>query len=177
MEFDLERAAEVLESTPRVLRAMLEGMSERWTMADYGPGTFSPFDVLGHLIEGERTDWMPRARRILEDGESRAFDPFDPTARGGEGDGRTVAARLDLFESLRAGNVAAVRELVGGGGAGLLDRRGRHPALGVVTLRQLLATWAVHDLHHRAQVCKAMAWQYKEEVGPWRGYLSTLPRE
>lgn len=175
MEFRLSDAMEVLESTPRVLRAMLDGVCDRWTMAAYGPGTFSPFDVLGHLIDGEREDWIPRARLILEHGPGRPFTPFDHHARGRPGDGETVRERLATFDRLRAGTLTALRTM--GLREEQLDLRGTHPALGPVTLRNLLATWVVHDIHHRAQVCKAMAWQYKEAVGPWRAYINTLPKE
>lgn len=175
MKYDLTLALQVLSTTPRVLVAMLDGLSDRWTKASYGPGTFSPMDVVGHLIDGEREDWIPRLRIILEDGVGRAFAPFDQTSRGKAGDGETVGARLATFAGLRNESLAellAMRLTEAD-----LDREGLHPALGRVTARQLLSTWVVHDLHHRAQVCKAMAWQYKDEVGPWRAYLNTLPRE
>lgn len=175
MEFRLSDAIEVLETTPGVLRAMLAGVSETWSLAAYGPGTFSPFDVLGHLIDCEREDAIPRARLILEHGTGRVFEPFDHTSKGKPGDGETVEARLATFERLRAESLAALRAMRLT--EPMLDLRGRHPAFGEVTLRQLLATWVVHDIHHRAQVCKAMAWQYKEAVGPWRAYLNSLPVE
>lgn len=175
MDFQLDLAMEVLESTPSVLRAMLAGLSDQWTRAAYGPGTFSPFDVLGHLIDGEREDWIPRARLILEHGTTRPFQPFDHTSSGKPGDGATVEQRLRTFEALRAGSLDALRAM--GLGEQQLRLRGMHPTLGEVTLRNLLATWAVHDIHHRAQVCKAMAWQYKEAVGPWRAFINTLPKE
>lgn len=173
MQFDLPHATEILASTPRVLRAMLEGLSDGWTLSHYGPGTFSPFDVLGHLIDGEREDWIPRAQVILAHGPARPFEPFDHASRGKPGDGHTIDERLATFERLRDASLRSLGALPITEAA--LDLEGRHPALGVVTLRNLLATWAVHDIHHRAQICKAMAWQYKEAVGPWRNYINTLP--
>lgn len=174
MRFHLTLARQVLSTTPPVLRAMLDGLGDDWTRAPYGPGTFSPFDVLGHLIDGERQDWIPRLRIILEHGPSRPFDPFDHTAKGSTGDGDSIPARLRTLEALRAENLRALESLRLTEGD--LDRVGTHPAFGPVTARQLLSTWVAHDLHHRAQVCKAMAWQYKEEVGPWRAYLNILPQ-
>jgi hypothetical protein len=172
MEFNLERDIEVLSRTPTVVRSLLEGLPPAWTHADYGPGTWSPHQVVGHLIWGEQTDWLPRARIILKHGESKAFEPFDRNGHAALCTDKSLTELLDLFESLRTQNVAALRELPLT--PANLAKRGRHPALGVVTLAQLLATWVVHDLNHIAQICKAMAYQHKAETGPWERYLSIL---
>lgn len=164
----------MLERTPRVLREMLCGLDSFWVKSNYGEATFSPFDVVGHLLEGEKNDWMVRVRVILEHGESQAFKPFDRYAMYESSKGKQIGELLDEFAACRAANVAEVRGL--NLTEALLDRRGRHPALGVVTLRQLLATWVVHDLGHTHQIAKAMAYQYRGEVGPWVEYLTILPR-
>jgi hypothetical protein len=174
MPFDLHDAQEQLSRTPGVLRAWFSGLSSAWLEADEGSGTFSPRDVLAHLIYGERTDWVVRVRLILEHGEGRPFEPFD--RRGFLDEARTwsIVALLDEFERLRLENLAALE------GFGLrpedLDRRGTHPGLGAVTLGQLLASWVVHDLDHQAQIARVMAKRYKAEVGPWVDYLPVLGR-
>ncbi len=174
MPFQLDRALEVLESTPRTVEAWLGGLSEEWLTADEGPDTFSPLDVLGHLIHGEKTDWIPRARIILEHGEARPFEPFDRFAFRRTQAGVPLPTLLATFARLRSSNLATL---------GTLDLqvrhlalRGTHPALGVVTLEQLLATWVVHDLGHLAQIARVMAKHYREDVGPWREYLPVLDR-
>lgn len=174
MEFNVEQAIEVLSKTPSVLRAMLSGLSEPWVHNNYGDRTFSPFDVIGHLIHGERTDWMPRARIILESGESRPFEPFDRYAMYDASRGKTIAELLDTFESLRSENLDALRAMKLT--REQLSLRGTHPALGTVTLEQLLAMWTVHDLNHVAQIAKSMAFQYRERVGPWLAYASILKK-
>jgi hypothetical protein len=172
---DVERIRCVLRATPGTLRGLLGALPEDLVRANYGPDTFSPFDVLGHLIVGEREDWIPRVRIILEHGESRPFDAFDHAARLRAEDGWTTASLLDEFARLRAENLDALDAMA------LTDtdlsKTGTHPAFGRVTLGQLLATWATHDLHHIAQVCKALAFQHRDEVGPWRAYLGILPRD
>jgi hypothetical protein len=174
MQFRLEHAYEVLERTPPLLRAWLAERDAAWTHANYGPDTFSPFDVVGHLIAGERTDWMARLRIILQNGPSRPFDRFDRTAMYAESRGKTMQQLLAAFEQLRARNLGELRSL------NLLPEQlalpGMHPDLGAVTLQQLLATWVVHDLNHIAQIAKAMAYQYRDQVGPWSAYLPILPR-
>lgn len=167
-----DRHVAVLERTPAVLRALLDGHSDGVLHANYGPGTWSPFEVLGHLIQGEIEDWVVRARIILEHGTARAFDAFDHRASGNDSMGTTIAARLDAFERLRSENLATLRAM-GIDDAGLA-LRGLHPALGEVTLGNLIATWATHDLHHVAQICKAMAHQNRKDVGAWRAYLGIL---
>jgi len=151
---------------------MLRGLPEDWTHAHEGGETWSPFDVLGHLIHGEQTDWMPRVRRILETGDSRPFDPFDRFAQLTASVGKKTPELLDELARLRAANL---RDLVALGLApGDLARKGRHPALGVVTLGQLLATWVAHDLDHIAQIARVLAAQYSDAVGPWRAYLRVI---
>lgn len=168
----MEEALAVLARTPPTLDALLRALPDGWVMAHEGGDTWSPFDVVGHLIHGERTDWVPRARIILEHGDARPFDTFDRLAQFAASEGRTLASLLDEFATLRE---ESLREL-----ASLrltdadLDRRGRHPELGAVTLRQLLATWMAHDLDHVVQIARVLARQYSDEVGPWRAYLRII---
>lgn len=172
MKFELQDAIAVLERTPGVLRSMLAGLDRAWTHSNYGDDTFSPFDVVGHLIYGEKSDWMGRVRMILEYGESRAFDPFDRYAQFEQSRDRTLDDLLDEFERLRTANLKSLRSM--GLSESDFQKRGRHPALGTVTLGNLLATWVVHDLNHIAQIAKCMATQYEDAVGPWREYLGVL---
>lgn len=170
--FDPDNCMDILGNTPSVLRTQLNGLSQSWIVNNYGKTTFSPFDIVGHLIQCERDDWLPRARIILKDGESRPFDPFDRYAMYQTSRGKTIEMLLDEFESLRRANLTELRtmELT----EEQLSLRGTHPKLGAVTLRQLVAAWTVHDLHHIAQISKAMARQYTKDVGPWRAYLGIL---
>jgi hypothetical protein len=174
MQFDLARALEVLERTPAIFRTMLGGISEAWTSPNEGPDTFSAFDNLGHLVHGERADWIPRARIILAQGANRRFEPFDRFAQYHESEGKSVGDLLDEFAALRAQNLMTLRDWA------LTDDdlalEGEHPALGRVTLEQLLATWVVHDLGHLAQTARVLAKQYRDVVGPWREYLPVLYR-
>jgi hypothetical protein len=188
---EVERSIEVLQRTPTALAGLLGGgLSDFWARGTYGPDTFSPFDVVGHLLHAERTNWMPRARRILAadpdgaatGGASAAggapaatFDPFDRYAMYETSRGRSIDELLSAFAAERSASVAELRamDLTPAD----LDRRGTHPELGPVALRHLLAAWAVHDLGHVHQVAKAMAHQYRDAVGPWRAYLTILPRE
>jgi len=162
----------ILARTPQVLRALLADLPEELARRNYGPGTWSPHDILGHLIHGERTDWIPRARHILEQGDAAPFEPFDRNGHAALCRESTLARLLDLFATERAASLAVL------GSMALtpedLARRGRHPALGSVTLGELLATWVAHDLNHVAQTCKALAYQVKARVGPWEAYLSIL---
>ena len=173
MHFHLLQALAVLSKTPDVLRSLLANLSDDWVRSNYGPNTFSPFDVVGHLIHGERTDWMVRARVILEQGEEHPFEPFDRYAMFEASKGKTIGELLDTFAALRAQNLEDLRALHLA--PDQLALRGTHPELGAVTLQQLLATWVVHDFNHLHQIAKAMAFQYRHEVGPWRAYLSILP--
>jgi hypothetical protein len=174
MEFQLAHALEVLERTPATFRALLGGVTEAWTAPNEGPDTFSAFDNVGHLIHGERTDWIPRARIILAQGPSRRFEPYDRFAQNRESQGKTMADLLDEFSRLRAANVTTLREW--GLAESQLALEGEHPELGVVTLRQLLSTWVAHDLGHIAQTTRVMAKQYRDAVGPWRRFLPVLDR-
>ena len=169
--FNLDDAITILERTPEALGALLAGLPETWVRATEGDGTWSPYDVIGHLIHGERTDWIPRARHILA-GETRAFEPFDRMAQFTESQGKSLGELLTTFADLRRENVAALigMKLTEAD----LGRSGLHPELGHVTLDQLLATWVVHDLDHVAQVARTMAKVYKEATGPWSEYLSIL---
>lgn len=172
MRFDLERSYEVLERTPVVLKALLGNLHDDWVVHNEGPDTFSPYDVIGHLVHGEKTDWMVRTRRILEYGTARPFDPYDRFAQYEESKGKSLQLLLDEFEKLRAGNIADLRSL--GITEADLEKRGMHPSLGEVTLRHLLSTWVVHDLTHIAQITRVMAKQYKEEMGPWPEFFRIL---
>ncbi len=171
-EHDLQQTLALLERTPVALDALLRGLPETLTHRNEGEGTWNAFDIVGHLIQGERADWIPRARMILEHGETRAFAPFDREGQTRESKGKTLHQLLDEFAAVRAENVIQLR------GMNLqpddLDRRGRHPSFGAVTLSQLLATWAAHDLTHLHQLSRALAHQYRELVGPWSAYLGVL---
>jgi len=174
MQFQLEDALSILSRTPAALDAMVRGLPEPWLHANEGPETWSPFDVVGHLVAGERTDWVTRLRLILEDGDKHPFEPFNRTAMFEESKGKTIAELLDTFATLRAQNLETVRALQ-------LEpadfaRRGMHPSLGSVTLEQLLATWVTHDMTHMVQISRVIAKQFKDEVGPWREYIGVLNR-
>jgi hypothetical protein len=170
-ELQLEDALAVLERTPSAVGALLDGVPETWARATEGEGTWSPYDVIGHLVHGERTDWMPRARHILS-GDSRPFATFDRTAQFNESEGKSLGELLKTFDELRRRSVAELLAL--NLGESDLGRTGRHPDFGEVTLGQLLATWVVHDLDHVAQIARTMAKVYAEAVGPWQAYLSIL---
>ena len=174
MSFQLDEALEVLERTPATFHALLSGLPETWTTCDEGPDTFTPFDNIGHLLHAERTDWITRARIILEQGPDRRFEPYDRFAQFRDSKGKTLAQLLEAFARVRAENVATVRSW------NLSDEQlsleGEHPAFGPVTLRQLLSTWVAHDLGHIAQTSRVMAKRYRESVGPWRAYLPVLDR-
>jgi hypothetical protein len=171
-EFKLDETIAVLARTPATLDALLRGLPESWVRSNEGKDTWSAFDIVGHLIVGERTDWMTRVRVILENGEARPFDPFDRFAQSRESQNKSLEQLLDDFARLRRENLAALKTL--NLQPGDMSRRGRHPALGVVTLQQLLATWAVHDLTHVHQLSRVMAHQYRDAVGPWSAYLGVL---
>jgi hypothetical protein len=172
MNFELDGSGQILARTPDVLRTLLDSLPEELVRTNYGPGTWSPHEVVGHLIHGERTDWMPRVRQIMTRGESVVFEPFDRNGHAGMCREQTTGELLQLFASLRQANLRDLRSM--SLGASDMERRGRHPSLGPVTLGQLLATWVVHDLNHIAQICKALAFQHNREVGPWEAYLSIL---
>ena len=170
--FSTESSIEILERTPATLAAVLHGVGDAWARSNEGGDSFSPFDVVGHLIDGEETDWIPRARIILERGKNITFEPYDRFRHRRRNAGRDLTSLLAEFELLRSENVKTLRSW------NLTEEQlglpGEHPQLGVVTLRNLLATWVVHDLGHIAQVTRVMAKQYAEAVGPWRAYLPVL---
>jgi hypothetical protein len=172
MDFDLEKSMEVLARTPGTLRALLEGLDDSWTRGTEGPETFSPFDVVGHLIDGEETDWIPRARIILARGPDPRFEPYDRFRHWTRNRTRSLESLLDELERLRRANLDILRSWRLGEAD--LDLPGTHPSLGRVTLRQLLAAWVVHDLGHVAQVARVMAKQYREAVGPWVPFMPVL---
>ena len=171
MTFDLGLATDVLRRTPAVLRALLHRIDPVWADATEGPDTFCPFDVVGHLIDGEETDWIPRAM-IIRARDGSSFDPYDRFRHRERNRGRTLDSLLDEFARLRATNLELLRSWHVTDAE--LDLRGEHPTLGPVTLRQLLATWVAHDLGHIAQVSRVMAKLYGEDVGPWKAFLPVL---
>jgi hypothetical protein len=173
--FVLDEAVGLLRRTPATLDSMLRGLPDEWSTANEGGDTWSPFDIVGHLIHGERADWIPRARRILEHGEALAFEPFDRLAQFAESRGRTLADLLDEFAAVRAQSLRELAALDVDGAC--LDRRGTHPAFGAVTMRQLLATWVAHDFDHIMQISRVLARLYSDEVGPWRAYLRIIRDE
>ena len=174
MDFNLTEGVSVLERTPGVLRAMLAGLPANWIERDEGPDTWSPFVIVGHLIHGERTDWISRTRIILDQGADRRFAPYDRFAQFRETAGKPLSTLLDEFAELRSQNLATLR------GWNLADEQleltGEHPEFGRVTLRQLLSTWVAHDLGHIAQIARVMAKQYRDAIGPWRAYLPIVDR-
>lgn len=170
--FDLKKSIEILEKTPSVINSLLEGLSDRWINSKYGEDTWSPFDIVGHFIHGEKTDWIPRAKAILDYGEEKPFIPFDRFAQFTESKNKTIKDLLDEFSNLRSQNINLLKNM--NPGEQDLDKTGIHPEFGKVTLRQLIATWVVHDLNHISQIVRAMAANYKEETGLWKEYLPIL---
>lgn len=172
MQYSLERSYEILDRTPAVLNALLSGLPDDWVMPNEGPETFSPFDVVGHLIHGEKTDWTIRTKLILDFGNTKTFERYDRFAQYEESKGRSLQQLLDEFGRLRKENMIWFKSL------NLteddLDRKGMHPVLAEVTLRNLLATWVVHDLTHISQITRVMAKQYKTEMGPWPEFFRIL---
>jgi hypothetical protein len=172
MNFTLEKSYEILERTPTVLRTLLSGLSDDWIMNNEGPETFSPYDVMGHLIHGEKTDWRDRTVMILEHGTEKTFVPFDRFAQFEASKGKSLTNLIDDFEKLRLDSLTWLKSL------NLTEedfnKKGTHPALGQVTLRQLLSTWVIHDLTHIAQITRVMAKQYKSEIGPWIEYFRIM---
>jgi hypothetical protein len=172
MEHNLQNTVALLARTPSTLNSLLRDLPEAWTRRNEGEDTWTVFDVIGHLNHGERTDWMVRVRTILRSGETREFDPFDRLAQRRESKGNSLPQLLDEFDRLRSENLVELRAL--NLQKDELARRGKHPSLGVVTLSELLATWAAHDLTHLHQISRVMAYQYREAVGPFRQYLGVM---
>ncbi len=172
MRFDLDNSIDILRRTPATLEALLRGLAEPLMRGNEGQETFSPFDVVGHLIDGEETDWMTRARIILSDSADKSFIPYDRFRHRARNVDRTLDSLLSEFARLRADNLAELN------GWRLteqqLDLKGVHPTFGPVTLRELLAAWVVHDLGHIAQIARVMAKQYRDEVGPWTPFMPVL---
>ena len=172
MKYSLDKSYEILERTPAVLKTLLTDLDEDWIMNNEGPETFSPYDVLGHLLHGEKTDWAARIKLILDQGVSKSFIPWDRFAMYEESKGKTLQQLLDEFSMVRKKNLEWLRSL--NLAEADLDKTGMHPKLGEVTLKNLLATWVVHDLTHFAQITRVMAKQYKEEMGPWPEFFRIL---
>jgi hypothetical protein len=172
VHFNLDHSISVLANTPQVLRTLLQALPSEWITGDEGEQTWSPFDVVGHLIHGERTDWIARLKIILEVGETQEFQPFDRFAQFDASKDKRLEELLDTFEALRSGNIQMLQ------GMKLntedLAKTGKHPQLGIVTVEELIAAWVVHDLDHIVQITRTMAKQYREAVGPWQAYLSVL---
>jgi uncharacterized damage-inducible protein DinB len=174
MEFQLEQAIEILRRTPSTLNSLLRHLPDQWVLHNEGLDSWSVYDIVGHLIHGEETDWIPRAKIILKDGESGTFEPFDRFAMFEKSKGKSLAELLDQFERLRGESLNEMKEM--NLTSEILKKHGRHPDLGVVTLAELLSTWVVHDLGHIGQIVRVMAKQYEDAVGPWKAYLSILKR-
>ncbi|MGE5107520.1 MAG: DinB family protein [Sphingobacteriales bacterium] len=172
MKYSVNKSIEILERTASVLKTLLPNLHNDWVSNNEGPETFSPYDVIGHLIHGEKTDWVPRAKIILEHGTAKPFTPWDRFAQFEESKGKTLQQLLDEFETVRKENILWLKSL--NLSETDLDKKGMHPRLGEVTLRNLLATWVVHDLTHIAQITRVMAKQYKEEMGPWPEFFRIL---
>ena len=172
MKYSLEKSFEILERTPSVLTQLLINLDEEWLMNNEGPETFSPYDVVGHMLHGEKTDWAARAKMILEYGTAKPFTPWDRFAMYEESKGKTIDQILEEFKVVRNENLVWLQSL--NITEADLDKKGLHPSLEEVTLRNLLATWVVHDLTHIAQITRVMAKQYKEEMGPWPEFFRIL---
>lgn len=174
MEFNLSKSIEILDRAPQVLTTFLTGLSDEWIHNNEGEETWSPYDVIGHLIHGEKTDWLVRVNLILSDKEDKTFAPFDRFAQFEESKGKSISELLNEFKELRAKNLSELKSK--NITPGDLGKTGIHPTFGNVTLEQLLSTWVAHDLGHIAQIARVMAKQYKDEVGPWREFLPVLDR-
>jgi len=172
MEHNLDNTVALLSRTPAALNSLLRNLPDAWTRLNEGEKTWSAFDIVGHLIHGEVTDWIPRTRMILKFGDSKPFEPFDRWAQDRASQGKSLDQLLDEFSRLRSENLDALSSL--NLQPADLQRRGRHPALGIVTLSELLATWAAHDLSHLHQLSRVMAYQYRNAVGPWSAYLGVM---
>jgi hypothetical protein len=174
MNFDLDKSIEILSRTPLVLQTLLDGLHEDWIKNNEGPETWSPYDVVGHLIHGEKTDWMVRTKIILSNKADKTFEPYDRFAQFETSKGKSLKQLLTEFKECREKNIAALLQLTIS--TADLQKKGMHLALGEATLSQLLSTWVAHDLGHIAQITRVMAKQYTDAVGPWKQYLSVLER-
>ena len=174
MEFSVLKSIEILSNTPQVLEHLLRNLSNEWTSVNEGPDTWSAYDIVGHLIHGEKTDWIPRMEIILSNKTDKKFEPFDRNAQFVESKNKTLNNLLDEFKTLREENVEILRSKIISDQ--VLEKTGIHPAFGEVSLKQLIATWVVHDLNHLSQAARVMAKQYKTETGPWVEYLPILTK-
>ncbi|PYI51005.1 DinB family protein [Paenibacillus flagellatus] len=174
MPFQIQEAIEVLERTPQTLETFLAGLSDGWLACREGEGTWNVSEVIGHLIEGEKSNWVPRLEFILREGESKPFPAFDRHSHLKEEPEKPIGQKLHEFKTIRARNIAKLQELVGD--ARQLERTGMHPAFGTVKVRELLSAWVVHDLTHIAQIVRVMAERYRTDVGPWSQYLGILKK-
>ncbi len=172
MEYNVDKSIEILERTPHVLRHLLSGISEDWIVNNEGENTWSPFDVIGHLIHGEEVDWLTRTKVILEFGESKTFEPFDRFAQFEKSKGKSIGQLLDEFEQWRKSNLEEFKSL--GITESDLKKTGFHPELRKITLRNMLSSWVIHDLGHIAQIVRTMAKQYSSEIGPWDEYMGII---
>ncbi len=172
MQYKVNEALEILERTPAVLRDLLSGLSNVWTTNNEGENTWSPFDVVGHLVHGEEVDWLVRTKIVLEHGESKTFEPFDRFAQFEKSKGKNLEQLLDEFEKLRIANIEEFKSL--DIQESDLSKTGSHPGLGTVNLRNMLSSWVVHDLGHIAQIARVMAKQYSSEIGPWHEYMGIM---
>ncbi|MEQ9266608.1 MAG: DinB family protein [Balneolaceae bacterium] len=172
MKFDLSKSILILERTPTVLNSLLRDLPDDWISPNEGAGTWSPYDVIGHLVHGEKTDWLTRTKIILSKGGDKNFEPFDRFAQFEDSKGKSINKLLDEFRNLRADNLAELQTL--NITEEQLELEGKHPEFGTVTLNELLSTWVTHDLGHIAQISRVMAKQYENEVGPWKAYLGIL---
>ncbi|MFC5452867.1 DinB family protein [Paenibacillus aestuarii] len=174
MNFELDEAIEVMERTPKALTLFLSGLSAGWLQGNEGEGTWNATEVIDHLIEAEKTNWIPRLNTILQDGENKPFPPFDRFAHLNDKTAATIEEKLLAFQQIRTVNLAYIRSVIDP--AQHFERTGRHPAFGLVKVRELLATWVVHDLTHMAQIVRVMAERYRVDVGPWSEYLGILKK-
>jgi hypothetical protein len=172
MEFDLDKSIQVLERTPTILKDLLSGLPDDWVVNNEGDDTWSPYDIIGHLIQGEKCDWMTRLEIILNEGDNKNFVPFDRFAQFKESEGKSLLQLLDEFDSLRKTNLLKLNTLRNR--MSDFNLKGIHPELGEVTMAELLATWTVHDLTHISQISRVMAKQYKKAIGPWIKYFRVL---
>ncbi|WP_347924275.1 DinB family protein [Pontimicrobium sp. SW4] len=172
MEYSIDKALEILERTPKILKSYLENLSDEWIFCNEGDETWSAFDIVGHLIHGEKTDWIPRLKIVLNDSENKTFEPYDRFAQFEESKGKSARQLLEEFSNLRQQNIKFLKSI--NISEADFNEKAFHPSLGEVTLKNLLATWVTHDLGHIAQISRVMAKQYKDEVGPWIEYISIL---
>lgn len=171
-KFKLDDTIQILEKTPDVIKALLSDLPESWTSANEGGESWSAFDIVGHLAHGEKTDWIQRAKLILEYGKEKSFEPFDRFAQFKDSEGKSLDELLDEFRNLRDQNLETLKSFKLNKED--LKREGLHPELGIVTLEQLLATWVVHDLGHLRQISRILAKNYKDEIGEWQQYLPVV---